>query len=184
MTATDSRIRSLPTAELTQAEIEQLRKLMHAAFEADDEGFSDTDWRHAAGGRHFLFEVNGEVRAHASVVPRVIGIGDRPLSTGYVEAVAVAPSHQRIGIGARIMQEVRSYIEDAFELGALSTGSHPFYERLGWRTWKGPTFVRTPSGLERTSDDDGAVMVLITPKTPPVDLTASISCDWRPGDVW
>jgi aminoglycoside 2'-N-acetyltransferase I len=35
-----------------------------------------------------------------------------------------------------------------------------------------------------TPEEDGAVMVRMTPTTPELDLTAPISCDWRPGDVW
>jgi hypothetical protein len=31
---------------------------------------------------------------------------------------------------------------------------------------------------------DGYILVLPTPLTPPLDLSADISCDWRPGDVW
>ena len=77
-----------------------------------------------------------------------------------------------------------AFIRDRFELGALGTGRLHFYERLGWRTWTGPTSVRTPQGTQRTPDEDGYVMVLPTPSSPPLDLAARISCEWRPGDVW
>ena len=82
------------------------------------------------------------------------------------------------------MAEVDAIIRDEFELGVLGTGSHAFYERLGWQTWRGPSFVRTPDGPQPTPDDDGYLMVLETPRTRPLDLDASISCGWRPGDVW
>ena len=82
------------------------------------------------------------------------------------------------------MRLVTAYIEGTFELGALGTGSHHFYERLGWLTWAGPAFVRTPEGLRRTPDDEGYILVLRTPTSPPFELTEPISCDWRPGDVW
>ena len=71
----------------------------------------------------------------------------------------------------------------AFAL-ALGTGETGFYERLGWRVWAGPTSVRTPHGERRTPEEDGGIMVLLTPATPPISLDAPISCDWRPGDVW
>ncbi|MGZ6267258.1 MAG: GNAT family N-acetyltransferase, partial [Candidatus Limnocylindrales bacterium] len=64
------------------------------------------------------------------------------------------------------------------------TGRHHFYERLGWRTWTGPSCVRTAAGLLPTPDDDGYILVLATPSSPPLDLSAAIECDWRPGDVW
>ncbi len=122
--------------------------------------------------------------AHASVVERTIHVGDRPLRTGYVEAVATAPEQQRRGLGTLVMAEVGAIIRDGYELGALGTGVHPFYERLGWITWRGPTAVRTTDGLLRTPDEDGFIMVLPTPMSPALDLEATISCDSRPGDAW
>jgi aminoglycoside 2'-N-acetyltransferase I len=44
--------------------------------------------------------------------------------------------------------------------------------------------VRTDHGEQRTPDDDGYIMVLPTATTLELDVTASISCEWRPGDVW
>jgi len=114
----------------------------------------------------------------------VLHIGGTPLRTGYVEAVATAPSHERRGLGTSVMRDVGTYISERFELGALGTGSHGFYERLGWVAWAGPSSVRMPDGERRTPDDDPYIMVLRTPSSPPLDITAPISCDWRPGDVW
>jgi len=55
---------------------------------------------------------------------------------------------------------------------------------LGWRVWAGPTFVLTDHGPQRTPDEDGDILVLVTPGSPPIDFAATLSCDWRPGDVW
>jgi aminoglycoside 2'-N-acetyltransferase I len=106
------------------------------------------------------------------------------LRTGYVEAVATAPDRQGSGIGTNVMDEAGRIIRDGFELGALGTGAHRFYERMGWETWPGQAFVRTPHGPERTPDDEGFIMVLRTPSTPRLDMSAAITCEWRPGDVW
>jgi hypothetical protein len=38
--------------------------------------------------------------------------------------------------------------------------------------------------LVRTAEEDGNVLVRLTPTSPELDLSAPISCDWRPGDVW
>jgi hypothetical protein len=35
-----------------------------------------------------------------------------------------------------------------------------------------------------TPDDDGFVMVRLTPSTPPLDLDGPLVCDRRHGDVW
>jgi aminoglycoside 2'-N-acetyltransferase I len=131
-----------------------------------------------------VLDVEGVIVAHASVVERELHVSDRPLRTGYVEAVATAPDRQGRGLGSSLMEDVTSFIRERFELGALGTGSHAFYERFGWLTWQGPTSVRTVDGPLRTRDEDGYVMVLPTPTSPPLDPTAAISCEWRPGDVW
>jgi aminoglycoside 2'-N-acetyltransferase I len=44
--------------------------------------------------------------------------------------------------------------------------------------------VRTPDGPRRTPDEEGFLLVLETPASPPLDLAAAISCAWRDGDVW
>jgi aminoglycoside 2'-N-acetyltransferase I len=156
-----------------------------AAFGSDEEErFTDDDWAHAVGGMHFVLDLDGEIVTHASVVERELHVAGRPLRTGYVEAVATASGREGAGFGSLVIADVTSYIRDRFELGALGTGRHRFYERLGWLTWTGPASVRTPEGPRRTSDEDGYILVLPTPSSPALDLDAPISCDWRSGDVW
>jgi len=117
-------------------------------------------------------------------VERTIHVGDRPLRTGYVEAVATAPDVQGSGLGTVVMHEVGRIIHDGYDLGTLGTGAHRFYARLGWETWPGQAFVRMPGGPVRTPDEEGFIMILRTPATPTLDPGAAISCEWRPGDVW
>jgi aminoglycoside 2'-N-acetyltransferase I len=180
------RLRRLPTDDLTGAELAAIRRLMEHAFGTDpEEAFGDDDWQHALGGLHFVLDVNGEIVSHASVVERELQVAGRPLRTGYVEAVATQPSRQGQGFGSRVMMAVNEHIAGEYELGALGTGSIGFYERLGWRVWQGPTFVRTEAGDVRTPDEDGGILVMLTPSTPAgLDLSAPISCEWRAGDVW
>jgi aminoglycoside 2'-N-acetyltransferase I len=176
-------VRIVGSEELTPQEVAVLRELFDEAWAEDPEGFSDEDWDHALGGRHFVLEAGGEVLAHASVVDRELHTNGHRLATGYVEAVATRPGRQRQGHGSAVLREVNRYIDASFQLGALG-GSPSFYERLGWVVWRGPTNVRTDSGLVRTAADDGYVLVRLTPTSPQLDLWAPISCDWRPGDVW
>jgi aminoglycoside 2'-N-acetyltransferase I len=82
------------------------------------------------------------------------------------------------------LEAVTAHVRTAFDLGALGTGRHAFYHRLGWQTWQGPAFVRSPDGEQRKPDEEGYILVLRTPTSPPFDLTEKISCDWRAGDVW
>jgi aminoglycoside 2'-N-acetyltransferase I len=177
--------RRLTTDELTAREVQAIRRLLVAAFGSDHEQrFTEDDWQHAIGGVHFVLELDGDIVAHASVVERTLHIDGRPLRTGYVEAVATARDHQGAGLGTMVMRRVGAYIGERFQLGALGTGSHRFYERLGWLTWRGPSSVRTDTGTHPTPEEDGYILVLPTPCCPTLDLTAPISCEWRPGDVW
>jgi aminoglycoside 2'-N-acetyltransferase I len=179
------RVRRVRTADLTSVEIAALRSLLWAAFPpGDDEGFTEEDWDHALGGWHFVIDDDRAIVGHAAVVEREIQVDGRPLRTGYVEAVATDPDRQGRGIGSTVMRAATGHIRDAFELGVLGTGRHRFYERLGWFTWRGPSAVRTDTGLVRTPEDDGFIMVLPTRTSPALDPVSPISCDWRPGDVW
>ena len=177
-------VRLVRTEELIEAEVEALRKLAWGAFADDPEGFTEEDWQHGLGGMHFILEEGGALVAHASVVERELHAGEERLRTGYVEAVATRKDLQRRGYGSAVMRAVGEYIDERFPLGALDTGSQAFYERLGWVIWKGPTFVRTELGPVRTAEDDGNVMVRLTPTSTELDLSAPISCEWRTGDVW
>ena len=176
------RLREAATEELAPAELAAIRALMHAAF---GPRFTDIDHAHALGGRHWLIEDDNRIICHAAVVARILEIEGRPIATGYVEAVATSPDRQGRGLGSRVMRHAGDHIRNGFPLGALSTGEHGFYERLGWERWLGPTSVRLPDGaIERTEDDDGGIMILRTPSTPSIDNAAPISCEWRDGDVW
>jgi aminoglycoside 2'-N-acetyltransferase I len=184
MSVPAGRLRRVPTRDLSPAEISALRALLWAAFPAGEEGFTEDDWLHALGGVHFVLDIDDEIVAHASVVERDLHVADASVRTGYVEAVAVEPARQGQRLGTEVMRQVNEHIRSGYELGALGTGSHRFYERLGWQTWRGPSFVRTEDGAIRSEEDDGYILVLETPTSPPLDFDAPISCEWRPGDSW
>jgi aminoglycoside 2'-N-acetyltransferase I len=154
---------------------------MDAAFGAR---FSDDDWDHALGGTHVILEDGDLIVAHAAVVPRLLEVDGRPVWSGYVEAVATTPYRQSAGLGSLVMSEVAALLRQAYELGALSTSRHAFYERLGWERWRGPTYVREPTRLVRTKDEDDGVMVLRFSPRVVVDLASSITCESRTGDDW
>jgi aminoglycoside 2'-N-acetyltransferase I len=176
-------IRVARTDELSPDDLRAIRALMDAAFDGD---FGDEDFEHALGGMHWLDEApDGRLLAHACVVPRVLEIGGRPFRTGYVEAVGTEPASQGRGHGTAVMRPATRHIRASYELGALGTGEHRFYERLGWERWKGPSWVRLPDGaLERSEEDDDGIMVLRFGPSAAVDRSAPISCEWRPGDSW
>ncbi len=175
-------VREVATADLTPTEIADLWSLFSTAWPAGR--FDQHDFDHAMGGRHWIIEIGGRVVSHAAVVPRLLLLDDLPLRSGYVEAVGTLPELENRGLGSAVVTAADDHIRATYELGALSTGRFAFYERLGWRRWLGPTFVRTRAGPVRTEDEDGSILVLPTAKTPPLDLMASLTCDWRDGDAW
>ena len=162
--------------------LEAVRELTFAAF---DGRFDEHDWEHTYGG-HRVVVFDGTVPvAAAAVVRRELVVGEATYSVGYVEGVATAPGRDGQGLGSEVMATVGDLVRNRYELGALSTSRHTFYERLGWERWRGPTYVRHDDGrLERTPDDDGGVLVLRCATTEELDLTASLSCEPRAGDDW
>jgi aminoglycoside 2'-N-acetyltransferase I len=178
------RTRTLSSHDLRPGEIAAIRDLLDAAFGAGAGGFDDEDWSHALGGQHFVIDDEGVIVAHAAVVERELQTGEHRLATWYVEAVATLPSRQGQGHASRLMGAVEDHVDRAFELSALSSAGTTLYARRGWMPWLGQTYVRTDGELVRPPDDDGAIYVRPTPSSPELDLSASISCDWRPGDYW
>ena len=174
-------VRALPTSELSASTRPRLRRLLDASF---SDGFSDADWEHALGGWHVLVTEGARIVAHAAVGPRRLEIGDRSFAAGYVEAVATRPERQRRGLGSRAMTEAAAVLHREFEVGALSTGRHRFYERLGWERWCGPTYVRHGPNVRRTAGEDEGIMVLRFGVSARVVLGEAIVCDARAGDDW
>lgn len=160
--------------------LSQLRRLLDDAFEGS---FSDDDWSHILGGRHVVARGDA-ILGHAAVIERTLQVGQQTYRAGYVEGVVTTPSRQGEGIGTIAMRRVDQVLRDEFELGALSTGRHGFYERLGWRRWQGPTFARDGERLIRTTHEDSNIMVLPLGPSVEVMLTELIICESRPGDDW
>lgn len=178
------RLVTLRTDELGSAREARLRVMLWNAWADKHDVFTETDWVSATGGVHLILEDDRTIISHASIVDRALETGGRSLATGYVEAVATAPAFRLQGHASTVMRAVGEVLDARYELGALDTDHLGFYARFGWVPWEGPTMVRTGRGVIGTPEEDGAVMVRMTPSSPDLDVTASISCDWRPGDVW
>lgn len=169
------------TVDAPQGLLEDARALVFAAFSS---GFTEDDWDHALGGWHAVVVHGERVVSHAAVISRDLEVGERKFTVGYVEGVATGRALRGQGYGSRAMTEIGRIIRRNFELGALSSDAHAFYERLGWERWRGPTFVRSATGLVRTEDDDDGIMVLCFGPSAGIALTDPISCEERRGDVW
>ena len=174
-------VEEVESGDLGASDLADIRRLMGTAF---GHRFSAEDWAHALGGRHFLLrEADGALITHAAVVGRTLEVAGASLATGYVEAVATRPELQGQGHGSAVMTVVNTFLQERYELGALS-GDAAFYGRLGWILWRGPTWYRRGARRVRTPEEDGGVLVLPTRSTPPLDFDGDIVADWREGDVW
>jgi aminoglycoside 2'-N-acetyltransferase I len=173
-------LRIAHTAELDAATLTAGRALLDEVF--DD--MTDHDWEHALGGMHALVWEGGELIGHASLVQRRLLHGGRALRTGYVEGVGVRADRRRRGHGAAMMEALEQVASRAYDLAALGATDEAaeFYAARGWQLWRGPTSALTPTGIQRTPDEDDCIYVL--PLGAPLDLSGELCCDWRDGDVW
>jgi aminoglycoside 2'-N-acetyltransferase I len=117
---------------------------------------------------------------HAGLITRALYIDGAPHSVAYVEYVAAEP--RRSGYGTEAMQTIAREIKRrGFTLAALATGSPSFYQRLGWRPWRGPAGYRDRNGGSVPTPDSHPMVLDLGAN---VNLDAAIECEWRPGEVW
>ena len=71
-----------------------------------------------------------------------------------------------------------------YDVGALSGSDEGLglYRAEGWEVWRGPLAVLTPGGLVPTPEEAGGVLVYAPAGE--LDLSQSLTCDFRSGDVW
>jgi aminoglycoside 2'-N-acetyltransferase I len=136
-----------------------------------------------SGGRHFLGYRGPQLVSHAVVTTRWLEVNGPPsLRTAFVDAVSTLPEMQGQGCGTAVMQALAAGIPD-YDIGCLQTDRAGFYERLGWKLWRGALAGRAPDGLIPTPDQRG-VMVLSLARTPPLDLDGQLSIEVQPARIW
>ena len=174
-------VRTAHTADLDAGILKAARALLDDVFAGD---MTDHDWEHALGGVHALVWEGAELIGHASVIQRRLLHGGRALRAGYVEGVGVRADRRGRGHGAAMMDALERVVRGAYELGALSATDEAaaFYAARGWKLWQGPSSALTPTGIERTEEEDGCIYVL--PLTVRLDVAGELTCDWRDGDLW
>jgi aminoglycoside 2'-N-acetyltransferase I len=164
---------------LSEAEYSAILTLCNQAFEHD----ISPNMKSFENPAHVLGRYRGRLVSHVLWITRWLQIADRPLlRTAYIEATATDPAYLHKGYASQVMGRAVNEIQD-FDISALSTGSPGFYARLGWQLWRGPLFLRKGKDLLPTPEEHG-VMVLPLPKTPPLDIYAPLSIEWRDLEPW
>lgn len=154
--------------------------LCNRAYEKDMQPILET----FVDATHVLGYSNGLLVCHALWITRYLQAGTNPMMrTAYVEAVATEAKYRGRGFASAVMKHLVSEVQE-YDLAALSPFRVEYYQRLGWELWRGPLFIRTKDNLVSSLDDDEEVMIFRLPKTPLLDLTASLSAEWRKGELW
>jgi aminoglycoside 2'-N-acetyltransferase I len=159
-------IRVVEREELSEDELASLLVWLEEAY---GEGrWRREHWTDLGPGPHaMLHGDDGSLLAHACVDWIPVEIDGRVLRAGYLEDVATRADARGKGFGTAVVTAVQREIERRAEIGFLATGEFPFYERLGWVRWSGPTSVREADGsVTSTAEDDDAIMGLLLPATP------------------
>jgi aminoglycoside 2'-N-acetyltransferase I len=169
------------TSALDGATLEAARSLLVDVFDGD---LAVDDWEHALGGVHVMVWEAEELIGHASVVQRRLLHRGRALRAGYVEGVGVRADRRRRGHGGAMMRAVDGLVRRAYDLGALGSTDEAvtLYRAHGWEQWRGLCSAVTPTGVQRTPDEEGSIFVL--PCAVSLDVFGELTCDWRDGDVW
>jgi len=135
---------------------------------------------------HILVWIGDRLVSNVLWIERWLQIDDDPLlCTAYIEAVATDIEFRNRGLAGKAMRmAVETIAEDGrYDIAALSPSNAGFYERLGWKQWRGPLYARKQTGLVAMPDDEEA-MIYCLPTTPTLDLTCPISIEWRELEIW
>ena len=171
-------IERVRTNSLVPRVLQQVHALCNEAYGEDvTRCFADV-----GPGIHLLGWHGPALVSHVMWVDRMLYLeGHEPLRSAYVELVATRTRDLRHGYATNLMQRLALEIQ-AYDIGALSPANTSLYDRVGWERWRGALFHRTAGGV--VPDPGEEVMVLRLPGSPAFDLTADLSVDWRPGEVW
>jgi GNAT superfamily N-acetyltransferase len=128
---------------------------------------------------HVVSRESGFVACHVAVFPHCFVLDGDVYDGAYIEDVATDPERLNRGLATSAMAlAVEAGASRGARLMALATGIEPFYERLGWRTWRGEHEFRVigREGWER----DEPLMLLAPGDAPlPDDERFPLMRSWR-----
>lgn len=169
------------SSQLSNEEKETLYRMLYQGFDHD---FTRDDFQHALGGMHVLAYDHQQIIGHVSIVQRNMAIGDKPITVGYVEAMAVLENYRRQGIGKQLMLATNKIIDDCYQLGLLCASDEgvSLYQSVGWRVWNGSLYELNQGHYIHSIDEEGGIMGWSNNQS--IDFTQPLYCDFRSGDQW
>lgn len=171
---------TVSSRDMTHAQLEDVIALCSGVFELDYRYYMDL----CPDRVHVLGYEDGRLVSHALWLERRMRVGGGPWQlAAYIEGVATHPDYEGRGYGSAVMRRIAQEI-GSYAFGALSPAVPQWYERLGWVRWQGPLLIEKDGVIEETTDPDELVMVYRTPRTGELDLTASLTAEWRPFEPW
>jgi aminoglycoside 2'-N-acetyltransferase I len=176
---------TLETAVTRDISAELRAAIIAMCIEAHDSDFSPLFNFLPEDGLHVLAYQNGVLIGHAVRTTRWAQPAGHPiLKTAYIDAVTARKDLQGQGIGSLVMRKIAELIaQEDYILCALESDKPGFYTRLGWEVWPGPLAGRKDGELIPTPEAQGNVLILRTPRTPPLDLNGLLSIEAQ-GRIW
>jgi predicted N-acetyltransferase YhbS len=146
-------------------EMERLRALLNDVFisERDDEGdlfeYAPLLYNEENVENLRVVRDGRAIVGHAGILPRPIRWRGQEFEAGLIGGVCARENLRGQGIGTLAMEDVARRMEElGLDFGVLWTGSHGFYERLGWRTAGGVTMM----GVQEAAGQSPTVHEIMT----------------------
>jgi len=166
--------------DLSAREFAEIIALTSQAFERDYTPYMES----FTSPTHILARLNRKLVCYVAIVTRWTQMGKGPLlKTAAIEGMATELSYRHRGFASQLMRRAVAEAQD-YDIAVLSTGRNGFYARLGWKIWEGPLYTRKGKELIAMPEEQGCVMVYALSKTPPLDMTATLSIEWRELEPW
>ena len=100
---------------------------------------------------HTMGILDGNLVGRVGILKRTISLGKELIQLGGVCGVVTAPEFRGRGIGGALVDESVAFIMNSlslpFALLTCRSELEAFYQRLGWKTVKGPTVFAQPDGV-------------------------------------
>jgi len=126
---------------------QQLKNLLAQAYQRE---FSWDKMIYAESQWFVIGTLDQELAGQVGILQREISVDGQPLQVGGIHGVITEPEHRGQGIASALMGRAVDFIWNQLNLpyGLLTCNPRleTFYQKLGWKTVKGPCVFEQPDG--------------------------------------